>query len=247
MNYLLLLFFLIQSQVPTLIEQADNEALKNFNNKNALHILESALKIESTNPEILWRLSRTYVDIGEHLPSKTENDKNEQLKNYQLALKYSESAISNSNQNKILLSQALTRKAIALGRVALFKGVWESLDLVKNVKSCTEEAIKLDNTNSSAFYVLARTHAKICEKPKIIRIPLGLGWANRDESVSFYKKAISLRPNFIMYRLDFARVLIDLDDFSSAKIQLKKIENLPNEDEDDIIFKKEAKKLLEEI
>ena len=50
-----------------------------------------------------------------------------------------------------------------------------------------------------------------------------------------------------MYKLDFARTLVDLDDFKNAKEQLYKIQYLPTEDEDDDQYRKEAKLLLEKI
>ena len=248
-NILFLSFFIfsLNAQVSDLILQADNEALKLFDNKKALATLEAALKVEPNNAEILWRISRAYVDIGEHLPSNNENQKEQQLKYYQNSLSFANRAIANSSNNKILKSNSLTRRAISNGRVALFKGIWESLDLVKNVKDDCLEAIKLDNQNEAAFYVLARTHAKVCEKSKFIRIPLGLGWANLDESIKYFKKAIELRPNFMMYRLDYARTLIETENFYEAKIQLLKIPTLPFEDEDDEKHKKESAELLKKI
>ncbi|MEK7818422.1 MAG: tetratricopeptide repeat protein [Bacteroidota bacterium] len=251
MKQLLIFFFFanlnLQAQNSSIIDLADEAALKNFDNKKALQILEEAIKLDSENPEILWRLSRAYVDLGEHLPTSTDAQKEEQIRFYQKSLDFAERAVKINSSNQILQSMSITRRAIALGRVALFKGVWESLDLVKKIKDDCEKAIKLDKTNATAFYVLARTHAKICEKPKLVRYPLGLSWANLDDAVKFFKKAIEIRPTFIMYKLDFARTLVDLDDFKNAKEQLYKIQYLPTEDEDDDQYRKEAKLLLEKI
>jgi FimV-like protein len=95
--------------------------------------------------------------------------------------------------------------------------------------------------------VLGRTNAKICEKPRIIRWPLGLGWANMDDAIKNYEKSIELRPNFIMYRIDCARAYIEMDEYTKAREHLEKIASLPKEDEDDDQFRKEAIELLEEI
>ncbi|OYV84897.1 MAG: hypothetical protein B7Z63_06255, partial [Ignavibacteriae bacterium 37-53-5] len=140
-----------------------------------------------------------------------------------------------------------TRRAIANGRIALFKGVWESLDLVKQTKADCEKAIALDLGDAAAYYVLGRTHMKVSEKPKIVRWPLGLGWANLDDAVKNYEKAISLRSNFIMYRLDCARAFIELDEYGKAREQLSTIATLPTMDEDDGQFRKDAQDLLESI
>jgi tetratricopeptide (TPR) repeat protein len=118
---------------------------------------------------------------------------------------------------------------------------------VKVVKSDCEKAIDLDKDNAGAYYVLGRTNAKLCEKPKIIRWPLGLSWANYEDARTNYEKAILLRPTFIMYRLDAARTYVELDQYDKAKEQLTRIVALPTEDEDDNQFRKEAKDLLEKI
>ena len=125
----------------------------------------------------------------------------------------------------------------------MFKGVWESLDLVKAVKSDTEKAIELDPKEATAHYILGRTHAKVSEKPGIIRWPLGLSWASYEESVEHYEKAIELRPDFIMYRLDAARAYVELEEYEKAKTHLKMIPSIDDNDEDDPKFRDEAREL----
>jgi FimV-like protein len=88
---------------------------------------------------------------------------------------------------------------------------------------------------------------KVSEKPKIIRWPLGLGWANLDDAVKNYEKAIALRPDFIMYRLDCARAYIELEEYDKARAHLDTIKTLPTLDEDDSQFRKEALGLIEQI
>jgi tetratricopeptide (TPR) repeat protein len=225
------------------IALGDSFSTQTFENTKALDAFMKAYAIEPTNYEILWRLSRTYVDIGEHQPAATDEQKTKQLETYQKALDYAELAVK-ANPNG---SMGYTRRAIANGRVALFKGVWDSIDLVKQVRADCEKAIGLDKENAGAYYVLGRTNAKLCEKPKIIRWPLGLSWANYEDARANYEKAISLRPTFIMYRLDAARAYVELDEYDKAKEQLTRIASLPTQDEDDSQFRKEAKELIEKI
>ena len=96
-------------------------------------------------------------------------------------------------------------------------------------------------------YLLGRTHDKICEKPYLLRLPLGLGWGDRDVAASSYEKAISCNPNFIMFRLDAAKNYIEMDEYQKAREHLQKIQQLPLYDEDDQQFKKEAVRLLAQI
>ena len=232
-----------QSTVDSLLAQAKQYATVTFENEKALHVYQEVEKIAPENYEMLWGTSRSYVDIGEHLPGKTDEERQAQLEYYEKALAYANRTIE-AHPTK---SQGLIRRAIANGRVALFKGVWESLDLVKAVKTDTEKAIELDPNEASAYYILGRTHAKVSEKPRIIRWPLGLGWASYDESVEFYEKAIALRPDFVMYRLDAARAYAELDEYEAARKHLNAIASISDQDEDDPKFREEAKELEKEI
>jgi tetratricopeptide (TPR) repeat protein len=231
------------SKVSILIDEGDVFSEKAFDNVNALKKFEEAIAIDPNNYDALWRISRSYVDIGEHLPSKTDAEKQIQLDHYAKSLDFANKAIKVNETG----SMGFTRRAIASGRIALFKGIWESLDLVKSVKADCEKALQLDPNNPAAYYVFARTHLKVCEKPKMIRWPLGLGWGNMEESMALFEKAIALRPNFIMYRLDAARAFIEEDEFTKAKEQLTTIASLGKLDEDDDQFKKEAVELMEKI
>jgi FimV-like protein len=231
------------THVSQLIVQGNEFSEKVFDNQKAFEKYNEALALSPNDYEILWRLSRTYVDIGEHLPDKTDVEKQKQLEWYEKSLDFAKKAVAANPKG----AMGYTREAIANGRIALFRGIWESLDLVKQIKADCEKAITLDSTEAAAYYVLGRTNAKVCEKPKFIRWPLGIGWANMDDAVKNYEKAIELRPSFIMYRLDCARAYVEMDEYGKAREHLTKIASLPKEDEDDDVFRKEAAELLDKI
>ncbi len=241
---LLLCSPLLYSQsVQDLISEADNYSSVTFENQKALDKLLQAEKMDQNNFNIQWRISRSYVDIGEHLPNKTDAEKEKQLEYYQKSFDYADKAVQTKPDSAI----GYVRRAIANGRVALFKGVWSAIDFVKQVKADCEKAISLDPNNAAAYYLLGRTHAKLCEKSKIIRWPLGLGWANMEDAIKNYEKAISLKSNFIMYRLDAARAYVEEENETKAKQYLIATSVYPKQDEDDDTYRKEARELLEKI
>jgi tetratricopeptide (TPR) repeat protein len=231
------------SKADQLIAQGNIFSEKTFENQKALQSYQAAIALEPNNYEALWRISRAFVDIGEHLPTATEQEKTQQLQTYEKALEFANKAIA-ANANGAM---GYTRRAIANGRIALFKGVWESLDLVKQTKADCEKALVLDPREPAAYYVLGRTHMKVSEKPRIVRWPLGLGWANLDDAVKNYEKAIALRPDFIMYRLDCARAYVEQDEYAKARAHLTAIATLPTMDEDDSQFRKDAQELQDKI
>lgn len=229
--------------ITELIAAGDELITKAFDNERALQKYLEALSVDPSNPDVLWRISRAYVDIGEHLPTRTDQEKASQLAAYEKALEFAERAVNAAPMN----SMAYTRRAIANGRIALFRGVWESLELVKQVKADLEKAIELDSQNDVAYYVLGRTHAKVSERPRVFRWPLGLSWANLDEAIQHYERAIAIKSDFIMYRLDCARAYVEKEEFDNARRHLTLIASLPTLDEDDERFRSEAKELLGQL
>lgn len=242
------LFVVTRAQsVQELIKKCDEYIEEKFDNVNALKTIEQAYKIEPNNFEVLWRMSRAYVDYAEHLPSKTDAEKEQQLKLYEKAVEFADKAIKVNPNSSI----GYIRRAIANGRVALFKGVFKSISLVNSVKADCEKAIQLNNGGdihqSVALYVLARAHSKVSERPKLARQVIGLGWGDREEAAKLFEKAIRMRPNFIMYRLEAAKNYIEMGNYQKAREHLSVIPNLPKLDEDDDDFRAEARKLLNEI
>jgi regulator of microtubule dynamics protein 3 len=226
--------FTFAADVKTLIVQGDS-LYAQFNNRGAEKKFIEALQYEPQNPEILWRLARTMVDIGEHMP----NDQQEPY--FNSALEYADKTIKAAPKHP----QGYLRKAIAIGKIALFKGVFKSISLVKQVKENVDKTIALDPNEPVAHYVLARTHAKLCEKPRLARKLLGLDWADETICEKEFQKAIQLDPTYIMFRYDYALFLTEIKKDADAKFQLNKVLELPIRDEDDAAKKKEAKSLLQ--
>jgi len=223
--------------------QSDSLADVAFQNAPALEILSAAALQYPGTYEILWRLSRTYSDMGAAINAISDEQKKQQLELYEKSLVYADQSIAANPAG----SMGYTRRAIANGRIALFKGVWESIDMVKGVKADCEKAMELDKNNSLAIYIYARTHAKVSEKPKLFRWPLGLGWANIDEAIKHFEIAIALRPDYIMYRLDAAKAYIEEDEYEKARTHLTAISTLPKAYQLDDDSRKEAAELLEKI
>ncbi len=220
---------------------------KEFNNEKQLELLQKAEKIDPNNWEVVWRLSRVYVDLGEKMPSSTSAQEDAQIATYQTALEYAEKAVKLGSDKSI----SYLRRAIANGRIALFKGIFSVAGVVNSVRTDVEKAIQLNNGGNIAqgisHYVLGRTHAKTSEKWKPARSVLGLGWADNEIAIAEYKKAIQLHPTYIMFYVDYAISLIREDEYETARTMLNKALTSPKQHQDDDKRIAEAKKLLNDI
>jgi tetratricopeptide (TPR) repeat protein len=232
--------------VDELIKQGD-QYVAEFNDQKALDTFQQADKMSPKNWEVYWRLSRSYVDIAEHLPDKTDAQKTEQENMFKKALEYADNAV------KLAPDQSITyvRRAIANGKIALFEGVFSAIGTVNDVKDDCEKAIQLGNggnyVQALAHYVLGRGHLKVCEKAYLIRLPLGLGWGDTEEALRLLETANKLKPNFRMFMYELAKAYIEEDEYDKAKDILLKVEKAPVADEDDAQVLVDSKKLYEEI
>jgi tetratricopeptide (TPR) repeat protein len=229
-----------------LIAEGD-KLVKEYKHQEALDVYQKADSLYPNNWEVLWRISRAYVDIAEKMPKETSEEEDAQLEIYDTALAFADSSVKLAPDK----SEPLLRKAIVNGRIALFKGVFSVAGVVNQVRDDAEKAIELNTGGNEiqgvTHYVLARTHAKISEKWAPARSVLGLGWADIDSAIVHFKKAVELYPNFIMIYVDYAKSLIEEDEYELAREMLNKAVSLPKIDEDDEERITEAKALLIEI
>jgi len=232
--------------VEELLKQGD-QFVEDYQNQKALDTYLKADKISPNNWEVLWRISRAHVDLGEKMPDKTDAQKDEQEKVYQKAFEYADKSVKNGSGQSI----TYVRRAIANGRIALFQGVFSAVGTVNDVKEDCEKAIQLGNggnyVQALAHYVLGRTHSKVCEKSYLVRLPIGLGWGDTEEAIRLLEIANKLKPNFRMFMFELAKAYVEEDEYDKAKELLKKIEKAPKVDEDDDKVLTDAKKLYEEI
>lgn len=248
---LLLQIFLLQSSIlgqelQLLLEESDRYT-QNFENEKSLLACQQADEQFPDNWEVKWRLSRALVNVAMNMPTSTDEQEDEQFLMYENALNIANEAVLLAPDKSI----CYLRRAIANGRIALFKGVFTVGEIVDYVRDDCKKAIELGNggnfNQGLAHYVLARTHAKISEKWAPARSVLGLGWADIDSAIVQYKNAIELNPNFTMFYVDYGIALMREDSMQLAKKMFDLALEAPNTDINDHKRKEEAKELLIEV
>lgn len=237
---------LFSQTVEDLIQEGDKYNTE-FNHQKSLETYQKADKLSPANWDILWRISRALVDIANKMPEGTDEQKEAKFNKYKKSFAYADSAV------RLAPDQSVTyvRKAIVNGRIALFEGVFSAIGTVNDVKEDCERAIQLNNggnyVQALSHYVLGRTHAKVCEKSYLLRLPLGLGWGDMEVAIREFQNAIKLKPNYRMFYLDLAKAYIEEDEYELAKENLLLVEKAPFVLEDDEEYLKEAKQLLKEV
>lgn len=215
--------------------------------KVALEIYEKADSLHPANWKVMWRLSRAYVDLGDLMPAETDEQKEAQLPMYEKAVMYADSAVALA-PNQML---PYLRRAIANGKIALFKGVFSVGSVVDQVRDDSEKAIELNTSTEKdlgiAHYVLARTHDKISDKWGPARSVLGLGWADWEIAIQHYQQAQQLYPELMMIHLDYAKAWMEEDEWENAKAELVKAQQCKLIDKGDQERVKEIEELLVKV
>jgi tetratricopeptide (TPR) repeat protein len=225
------------------IAGADRYAEETWEHHKALSLLEDALEQYPDSDELLWRISRSYADSAEALQQLDEMDEELIVVLYTTASDYADRAIAVNPQN----SMAYTRRAIATGQIALYQGIWDAIDLVKQTRDAVEKALELDDQNAVAHFVYARSHAEVSRRPKLVRVPLGLGWARMRTALEHFERAIELRPDFIRYRVDAAKAFQRDKKYDRAREILAPVPDLEIQAQLDHKYKEEAGQLIAEL
>ncbi|GHG04984.1 hypothetical protein GCM10017783_16970 [Deinococcus piscis] len=141
---------------------------------------------------------------------------------YQQAQTYAQKAISLNKNN----AEAYFELARAQGRLAQSAGIMQSLSLAGSMKTNLQKAISLKPNLAGAYVALGLWHAELYAKGTAARAATG---AKADQVGPNFNKAVSLEPNRIIHRLEYARALMLLGSANKAQAvaQLNKAVSLP--------------------
>lgn len=208
----------------------------------AQKVLQGAFQSAPKDYNVLFRMARLHVLLGDR---ETVEAKQEAL--YKQAVSYGDQAVAINPQGM----GGYVYRAAANGKVALFKGIFSVADVVGKVRDDATKAISLNNEGTqrlaAAQYILGRTHLALAYKPKLVRLPLGLGWGSIDVAHAHLKKARSLRPGFIMFELEYARCLAEMDETAEALKIAKSVSAMKLQEPGDEQRKEDARQLVRDL
>lgn len=196
-----------------------------------------ACALDSNLNEPFWKLGRSLNLQGETAPEDS------QLAIFEQAREAEERAVELDETE----AEPHFQLARALGKIALFKGIFKSAGLAKKVRKEAQRAIEIDSLHDGAWHILGRWHREVSKKPKILRIPMGLGAANKEDAISFMKKAVELNPEFIHHHLEMGITYLRYKDREAARAEFRRCLELPSKRPLDEKYKAEAEKYLAEL
>jgi len=210
--------------------------------RQAFATLNDLAQDNPNHAEVLWRLSRTKVDIGEQ---RTRDEERERF--YQQAFEDAEAAIAADSAN----ARAHLAGAIAAGRVGLISGTRRKVEMSRTVKEHVDRAIDLNPDLPAAYHVRGRWNYEVASLGFFSRTVVravygGLPDASYEAAVENFERSIALDDR-VVDRLELARTYIAMDQETQARTELQRALELPNKDPDDPQYKEEARELLDDI
>lgn len=222
--------------------RSGDEYYTRWEDQKALEEYLKALEIEPNNYEILWKVSRGYLDVADLMTGTGKEIEKQKFELYVKAEKYARQAInanSNDTWGHFYLSAALGKKVLMLGKK-------EQIDASKDVKKAVDKAIELDPNNDLAYHALGRWHRRMAEIGGAKRalgsliygsIPRG----SFEESEKWLKKAVELKPEYINHHLELGRTYVALKKYDLARQEFNKCLELPEASAKDKQYKEEAR------
>ncbi|MFN4985145.1 MAG: hypothetical protein ACK45E_04050 [Ignavibacteria bacterium] len=229
------------ADVQQLCKQFDDQ-VEALDVKGAKNTIDAALKEDARSHDVLYRQARIHNILGDQ-----EWQEDKKLALYTKALDYANKAIAVNAKSM----GGYVYRAAANGKIALFKGIFSVASVVNAVRDDATKAIQLNNETpermAAACYILGRAHLNLVKKPKLVRLPLGLGWGNIEDANTYLKKARQLRPNFITFELEYARLLVEMELEKDAVAVAQRIASMQNKEPGDQQRKQEALQLINDL
>jgi len=208
-----------------------------YDYERSIEEYRSACLLDSSSFEAFWKLGRSLNLKGETA------EKDSQLAIFEEARDAEKHALSIRENH----ADAHFQLARALGKIALFKGIFKSVSLAKQVRNECRRALEIDSLHDCAWHILGRWHREVDKKTKILRIPMGLGAANKGDALTFMQKAIEINPENINHHLEMGNTYRRFKMYDSAVSEYRRCQELTVKGPLDEKYRDEAKKSLAEM
>ncbi|MBX7150541.1 tetratricopeptide repeat protein [bacterium] len=186
------------------VKAGDDEFVR-FNYQAAASVYESILQNSPGNPEVLWRLSRVYICMGDIQESREQRESM-----YRKSVEYARLCVAADGNN----ANGYAWLGASLGSVAMFEGSRSKVKLCNEIKSALDRAIALDPNNDIAYTILGSFYRALGNiswlERQLASVFIGtLPPGGRPEAEKALKKAIAIAPNVLRHHYELGMVYYD--------------------------------------
>jgi Regulator of microtubule dynamics protein 1-3 len=217
-----------------------------FNNHSALKSYLMAYKLSPDNYEVIFRLARTYNDLGEEFYEYRERDSSEVM--IKKALEYSEMLGKDFPDS----AASYAYLALSYGNRALFEGGKEKIKLAHKIEDNAKKSLQMNPDQYLSYIILGIYYRQIADLSWIERIFANTFFGNVpegtfNESIEMLNKALQVKPNTIVATFQLSRTYKSMGDKDDEIILLKKLLTYPQKNFRDKFAIKKAERRLKEL
>jgi tetratricopeptide (TPR) repeat protein len=206
-----LLFMLLMVNASSAVKNGDDAFIRQ-EYAEAISIYEAGLSGSGDRSDLLWRIARCYISLGD----VTKREEREPM--YRKAELYASKAVHADSLN----ADAHCWRAVAVGYIAIYEGVRAKVAAANEIKRELDIALRLDPNSDVAHSILGtfyRTLGNVgwIEKQLANLLLGGLPPGGFLEAEQSLKKAIELAPTIIRHRFELGLLYLDMERPDDAK------------------------------
>lgn len=189
---------------------------------SAVVAYETALAERPDDPELLWRLARVCVCMGD----VADGGNRKEL--YTKAEGYARRCVAAQPES----SHGHAWLAASLGCLAMFEGGRAKVRLSREIKEELDRALELDPANDIAWSVLGSFHRALgnvswLERQLAALLMGGLPAGGYEEGAAALQKAVALAPDVMRHQVELALLYMECGERKKAIALLKEARKLP--------------------
>lgn len=224
-----------QSVTSELYKQA--LAVHESNYGESLSLFEKVLLADPDNTDALFEAAFLHTKIGKRAAKPEDRELH-----YKTAMEMAERCL------KLNATSAKSHfiMGVAYGRMSEIQTAKIRVENSRKIRSHCEKAIEIQPDLAGAWHILGKLHFRLSnmtmvEKAAAQVIYGGLPPGSTTEvAISCYRKAVALRPDYLLYQLDLAAALHSTGKKEEAKSYFQQIVKAKGVTEDDVLYKTEA-------
>jgi regulator of microtubule dynamics protein 3 len=225
-----------------------NRALQVHDLPTALAHYRAALALDSTDYSANWHAAIVLLDQGEQIPDSIRSAERDSL--YAGAERLARRAVAADSMG----ADGHFALAAAVGRASLGMGKKDRIHRARVIRDEAERTLALNPRHDGAYHILGRWNAEIMRLSGLSRFfaksLLGAGVfkeASWEGAVSNMERAVELDPGRLYHRLELAQIYVDRKRYDDARAQLRALEELPDREIMDSVYRRQAEALAASI
>ena len=224
------------------VADGDHEFVR-MNYVSADAIYQSIITQTPGNSDVLWRLSRLYVCMGD-----VAQDRQQRIVYYNKAVNYARLSVEANGKR----SEGHSWLAASLGSVAMFEGSRRKVELCREIKAELDIAVQLNPNDDVAYTIMGSFYRALggvswLERQLADILLGGLPEGTYEDGELAFQKAIQISPNVLRHHFELGMLFYESGKKEEAKKELLLASSLPVQMAADARRKTAAKKILAEL